>query len=58
MPPDVKPGTPVDFPVGLNLGPQMLTPGGRYDWCLTLDGETREDWHLAFSTRPVLEQAA
>ena len=29
-----------------------LTPGGRYEWRLTVDEESDEDWRLAFSTRP------
>ena len=49
----VKPGTPIDFAFAINLAPQpAIEPGGRYEWRLTIDGETREDWHLAFSTRP------
>jgi hypothetical protein len=48
-----KPGTPIDFAFAINLAPQpAIEPGGRYEWRLTIDGETREDWHLAFSTRP------
>ena len=46
-----KRGTPVNFPVAINLPPQDLPPGSRYEWRLTLDGENHEDWRLAFSTR-------
>jgi len=50
--PGVKPGTPIDFAFAINVAPQpAIEPGGRYEWRLTIDGETREDWHLAFSTR-------
>jgi hypothetical protein len=51
-PPGVKPGTPLPFPLALNIGPQPLAPGGRYEWRLTVDDESAEDWRLAFSTRP------
>jgi hypothetical protein len=51
-PPGVKRGTALPFPLALNLGPQPLVPGGRYEWRLTVDQESDEDWRLAFSTRP------
>jgi hypothetical protein len=52
----VKPGTPIDFAFAINVNPQpSIEPGGRYEWRLSIDGETREDWHLAFSTRPADE---
>jgi hypothetical protein len=54
----VKPGTPLDAPLALNLGPIPLAPGGRYEWRLTVNGEGHEDWRLAFSTRPAQAQAA
>ena len=49
---DVKPGTPLDAPLALNYGPMPLPPGGRYEWRLTVNGESREDWRLPFTTRP------
>ena len=51
-PPGVKRGTALPFPLALNLGPHPLAPGGRYEWRLTVDDESDEDWRLAFSTRP------
>lgn len=51
-PPGVKRGTPLPFPLALNMGPHPLAPGGRYEWRLTVDEESDEDWRLAFSTRP------
>lgn len=52
-PPGLKPGTPLDVPLAMNLGGQMmLAPDKRYSWELSINGETRDDWHLAFSTRP------
>lgn len=55
-PPGVKPGTPMSVPLAINMGPQPIPPGGRYEWRLTVDGEAREDWTLPFSTRPVAGQ--
>jgi hypothetical protein len=53
--PGVKPGTPIDVPLAFNFPPQPIAPGGRYEWRLTVDGETHDDWRLAFSTRPETE---
>jgi hypothetical protein len=50
--PGVKPGVPIDAPLAFNLPAYPIPPGGRYEWRLTIDGETRDDWRLAFSTRP------
>lgn len=49
-PPGLKPGTPLDFPVAMNSTPLPLDPG-RYEWRLTIDGESRQDWTLAFTVR-------
>jgi len=49
-PPGLKPGTPLDFPVAMNSTPLPLEPG-RYEWRLTIDGQSREDWTLPFSVR-------
>ena len=51
-PAGLKRGTPINFPVAINVGPQPIPPGGRYEWRLTFDDESREDWRLPFSTRP------
>lgn len=51
-PPGLKRGTPITFPVALNMPPQPIPPGGRYEWRLTFDNDNREDWRLAFNTRP------
>ena len=50
-PPGLKPGTPLDFPVAVNSTPLPLEPG-RYEWRLTIDGQSEAHWHAAFSTRP------
>lgn len=50
-PPGLKPGTPLDFPLAVNSGPLPIPPGGRYEWRLSIDGTSRDDWRLAFTTR-------
>ena len=50
-PPGLKPGTPLDFPVAVNSGPLPLEPGERYEWRLSIDGRSDEDWRLPFTTR-------
>ena len=49
-PPGLKPGTPLDFPVAVNSTPLPLE-AGRYEWRLTIDGSSREDWTLPFTVR-------
>ena len=51
-PPGLTPGTPLGLPLAINLGPLPIPPGRRYEWRLTIDQESDEDWRLAFSTRP------
>jgi len=51
-PAGVKPGTPIDLPLAINLTPVPLEPDGRYVWKLWIDERTDEDWQVAFSTRP------
>lgn len=50
-PPGSRPGVPLEFPFAMNSGPIALEPGERFEWRLTVDGETAEGWHLGFSTR-------
>jgi hypothetical protein len=50
-PPGVKPGTSIDMPLAITVGPLPLTPGGRYEWRLSINEESRADWRLPFSTR-------
>lgn len=49
-PPGLKPGTPLDFPVAVNSTPLPLEPG-RYEWRLTIDGKSHQDWTLPFTVR-------
>jgi hypothetical protein len=50
-PPGLKPGTPLDVPIAINLPGPPIQPGGRYEWRLTVNGEGGENWRLPFSTR-------
>ncbi|QIG42680.1 hypothetical protein G5V58_07695 [Nocardioides anomalus] len=50
-PAGLVPGADVDFPLAFQIGPLPLTPGQRYQWVLEIDGETRDDWRLTFTTR-------
>jgi hypothetical protein len=52
-PAGLRPGTPVDAPLVVPFGPLFLD-SGRYELRLTIDGETKEDWFVAFT----LEQQA
>jgi hypothetical protein len=57
--PGVKPGTTLTMPVAANLPPQpSIAPGGTYEWRLSINGKTHEDWRVVFSTRPALQQQA
>ncbi|UUY01980.1 hypothetical protein LRS13_14775 [Svornostia abyssi] len=51
-PPGARVGTSFPFPLPINSGPMPLAPGGHYEWRLFVNGQTHEDWRLAFSTRP------
>jgi hypothetical protein len=50
-PAGLKPGTPIDVPLALNIGQMQLPPDSRFVWQLTLDGQTSDAWRLAFGTR-------
>lgn len=50
-PAGLVPGADVDFPLAFQIGPLPLAPGQRYEWVLDIDGETRDEWRLTFSTR-------
>jgi len=56
-PAGLAPGTPLDAIVAISLGPMPIPPGGRYTWRLSIDGDTDEDWEVAFTTRPTREGA-
>ena len=55
-PPGVPMGASLDVPIAVNLPPLPVAPGNRYEWRLTVDGEAREGWGVAFSTMAAPEQ--
>jgi hypothetical protein len=46
-PPGLKPGTPLDVPLAMSIGPLPLPPG-RYIWRLVIDDRSDEAWQIAF----------
>jgi hypothetical protein len=49
----VKPGTYLDWPFLVNVGPGApLQPGTLYEWRIIIDGETQDGWALPFWTAP------
>ena len=51
-PSGVPAGTPIDVPLAFGIGPGIvLVAGQRYEWRLSLDGETNEDWQVSFLIR-------
>jgi len=50
-PPGLKPGTPLDMAMALNVGPFPFKLDSRLIWRLSIDGHTQDDWQLAFTTR-------
>ena len=50
-PAGIPAGTPLDSSVAISVSPLPLRPGQRYVWHLSINGETREDWRVAFNTR-------
>ncbi|HUZ43489.1 MAG TPA: hypothetical protein VMU63_03730 [Acidimicrobiales bacterium] len=57
-PPGLAPGSPIDLPLAVSVGPLPLEAGTRYAWRLVMDGEGSPDWALSFTTRPRLEAEA
>jgi hypothetical protein len=53
--PGVEEGAPIQMPIAINLGPQQLMPGARYEWRVAIDGESHEDWRIGFSIRPAVQ---
>jgi hypothetical protein len=50
-PPGTRRGSAFNAPIAINMGPLPIPPGGRYVWRFTIDGQTRDEWRLPFSTR-------
>lgn|SRR5512139_2077583 len=51
-PPGFPLGASIPVPIALNHPPVPLPSGSHFEWRLEINGETRDDWRLAFSTRP------
>ena len=51
-PAGVLPGSPIDMPVVVNIGPMPLPPGRRFVWRLFIDGRSDPAWEVGFATRP------
>jgi Family of unknown function (DUF6941) len=56
-PAGLKPGTALEFPLAVNSGPLPLEPGRRYEWRLSVDGSTDDDWRLPFTVRLTADEA-
>jgi len=51
-PPGLPQGVSLDVPLAIEVPPLVLSPGRRFEWVLTIDGESKEDWRLPFMVRP------
>ncbi len=51
-PAGIPQGTPIDVPMAFNIGPIPLEPDKRYVWKFMIDGNSKDEWQLTFSTRP------
>ena len=56
-PPGLRPGTPLDVPMAIHIGPIPIPPDGRYVWQCYINEQTQDDWRVAFSTRPAPQPA-
>ena len=52
-PSGLKPGTPLDLALAINLPPISLRPNSRYVWRCFINEGTTDDWQVSFSTRPL-----
>jgi hypothetical protein len=51
-PAGLRPGTPLDAAMAVNIGPLPLQADTGYVWKVKVDGKEKEDWQLSFRTRP------
>lgn len=51
-PAGLRPGTPLDVTLAVNIARLNLSPDSRYVWRCFIDGKTDPTWEVAFSTRP------
>ncbi len=45
------PGGHIDWPVAILVPPLQLPSGSRLSWVLEIDGKSRPEWNLPFTTR-------
>lgn len=59
-PAGLPPGSSVRVPFAASVGPLNLTPGHRYEWRVTINGQHQEGWSESFTIRaqPVPPQQA
>jgi hypothetical protein len=57
-PPGIRPGSTLNVPLAINLGPLPLQPGRLYVWQLSIDGIADENWRASFQTRSPKEPAS
>ena len=57
-PAELAPGTPVNVPFAFFQAGLLLSPGGRYVYQLSINGQTEDDWRLPFSVRQGPQQMA
>jgi hypothetical protein len=51
--PHVEPGTPLDCPFAISVGPGVpLEPGSLYEWRLGINGVSEPGWSIEFRTAP------
>lgn len=50
--PGLKPGSPIDAAMAINISPLPLDADQRYEWRLSINGEHDDDWTLPFMVRP------
>lgn len=55
-PPGTKDGSTLNFPFAVPFGAFQLDPGGQYVVALSIDGEARDEWRLAFTVRDAPQQ--
>lgn len=50
-PPAHRIGVPLDVPMVIGVPALQVPAASRFTWILEIDGQTRDDWRLSFSTR-------
>lgn len=50
-PPGVAPGTPLVSSLAVNIPPLPLAPGKSYEWVLSVNRQSKDEWKLPFTVR-------